>query len=109
MSSTCLMRPLSLALSREGRGDLLSGFQVEFFFELFRAPRLRSGRTGWLLRLHVDQLGLDAGAFEEGFQVLAGGAPVLRGDSFGGAFDDDLAAVDSAAGAEVDDPVGGLD
>jgi len=48
-------------------------------------------------------------AGEIGPQVLAGVAPLARRDVFGGAARDDMAAGVAAFGAEIDDPVRGLD
>ena len=42
-------------------------------------------------------------------EPLAGVGVEIGGDFFGSAFGDDLAAAFAAFGAEVDDPVGGLD
>src|SRR5579862_7849707 len=48
-------------------------------------------------------------AGEVGAQVLAGVAGVDRGDFFGGAGGDDVAAAVTAFGSQIDQPVGGLD
>src|SRR5246127_1980248 len=48
-------------------------------------------------------------AGEIGAKVLAGVAGLTLGDVFGGAGGDDMAAGVAAFGAEIDDPVGGLD
>ncbi len=57
----------------------------------------------------LDDGHVDAFFFQQRFQVEARRAPLLRCDCFRGADRDDVAALDAAVGAEVDDPVGGLD
>ena len=49
------------------------------------------------------------GRLEHGGEPVAGVGVRVGGDLFGGAGGDDLAAGGAAFGAEVDDPVGGLD
>ena len=51
----------------------------------------------------------DKSKAEEGAEVMAGVGRGVGGDLFGGSGGDDLAAGVTAFGAEVDDPVGGLD
>ena len=64
-------------------------------------PRFRLGRGEREIR--------DRAALQQRLEIMAGVAAFHRHHLFGRAFGHDHAALDAAFGAEVDDPVGGLD